>query len=199
MKPGTYGMTLCLIHALVAVASGATINAPTCERAAVEAAITAARDGDTVRLPAGRCTWTKTVVVGDPTTYTATKALVLQGAGIGQTIIVDGTDKEDSQRVDANFLSNVLAIFTKPGALNRVTGITFDGGTGPGDPYNKGMVLLRGSAKTWRLDNCHFLSTRTSALHVYVSGGVVDHNIFDVLHIDPGGVKRVALWAQWGR
>src|SRR6266478_6347127 len=43
---------------------------------------TLAVDGDTITLPAGTFTWT--------TTLTISKAITLQGAGVGSTIIKDG-------------------------------------------------------------------------------------------------------------
>jgi hypothetical protein len=53
--------------------------AATCSQADVQAAITAAANGDTVSIPAGTCTWTATV--------TTTKTLIVQGAGKTSTVI----------------------------------------------------------------------------------------------------------------
>lgn len=71
------------------VASAATVNAASCSRADVESAMNTAANGDTVQIPAGDCTgaskWDATIdwnrsAKGD-------KALIINGAGIGQTLI----------------------------------------------------------------------------------------------------------------
>ena len=58
-----------------------TVNANSVSQSDVAAAIGSAVDGDTVTIPAGTATWTRTLPV--------TKAITLQGAGIGATIIRD--------------------------------------------------------------------------------------------------------------
>src|SRR5213075_25756 len=52
----------------------------------VAAAINQAEQGDTVTVPAGTATWTKPLVVN--------KAITLQGAGIGKTIVFDGLQSD---------------------------------------------------------------------------------------------------------
>ena len=83
----------------------ATIPATTCSRADVQAAITAASNGDTVTIPTGTCVWSSKVTI--------TKSLTIQGAGIDETVITQG------------FIIN--------SGVNdyRITGITFDGKWGP--------------------------------------------------------------------
>ena len=62
----------------IPTAHAATRTAASCARTDVAAAIAAATYGDTVVVPAGNCTWT---------TLAVTKAVTLQGAGIGVTNI----------------------------------------------------------------------------------------------------------------
>jgi len=64
---------------LVLKASAATINAASCSKAHVEAAISSASNGDTINIPSGIETWTGYVDVA--------KELKLVGAGIDSTII----------------------------------------------------------------------------------------------------------------
>src|SRR5689334_6666454 len=61
---------------------GATIIATDTSATAVQAAINSATDGDKVIVPAGTATWSATVSFN--------KGITLQGAGIGQTIIING-------------------------------------------------------------------------------------------------------------
>ena len=57
-----------------------TIAVANCSQAAVQAALDAADEGDTVSIPAGSCLWP------DGIAWT-NKNIILQGAGIDQTII----------------------------------------------------------------------------------------------------------------
>jgi hypothetical protein len=59
--------------------AAATINATNCSSAAVQAAINAAVDGDTVVIPSGTCTWTSGVTISG-------KGIKLQGSGSGRII-----------------------------------------------------------------------------------------------------------------
>ena len=72
-------LNLCLL--ITPTAHAATINATSCNSSDVQAAITAAVDGDTVQIPAGTCTWTSGITV--------TKSIAIIGAGENQTIISD--------------------------------------------------------------------------------------------------------------
>jgi hypothetical protein len=149
-------------------ASG-TVAANTCSSSDVQSAIDRADDGDTVTIPAGKCTWLTTVVVNQ-------KAITLQGAGMDKTILVDAVPKVST----GNPPGHMLMVHTKPGLLTRVTAMTFDGSTGITDIFNKSMLMLDGSSKSWRIDNIRFIATRTSAVSIYgFTYGVLDHSIFD--------------------
>jgi hypothetical protein len=60
----------------------ATVSAATCARADVATAITNAADGDTVRIPAGSCSWGSGI--------STSKGITILGAGQGSTIITSG-------------------------------------------------------------------------------------------------------------
>jgi hypothetical protein len=60
------------------VAFGATVNAASCQQGDVATAIGAAAPGDTVQVPGGSCSWSG---------LSLAKAIVLRGAGTGQTNI----------------------------------------------------------------------------------------------------------------
>ncbi len=147
-----------------------TIVATGLSQAEVQAAIDQAGDGDTVRLPAGTAAWSSAVRVEG-------KYLSIAGAGTDKTTIVSGEDYagNDEEHHD------LLLVSAKAGGLTRLTGLTFDGGDGPRDGYNKGLVALSGPSQTWRIDDVRFRATRTCAMRVYASGGVIDHCRFDLV------------------
>ena len=170
---------LVLVLLQSSVALGAVINAPTCQATDVQATIDSAKDGDTVLIPAGTCTWTRTVSVAVPVTR-APKILTLQGAGVDRTIIVHKVDPLDSTKSSSFFTSNALWWNSKDGGVSRLTGITFRGG-GLNDPYNKGMVVITGSSHHLRVDDCKFVPNGTHALSFWgYVWGVIDHNRFDL-------------------
>src|SRR2546423_5972242 len=62
----------CFLTAAAGHTKGATVEAKSAELADVKAAIGAAREGDTVTVPAGTASWTSTLLI--------TKGITLQGA-----------------------------------------------------------------------------------------------------------------------
>jgi hypothetical protein len=165
-------LTLALIGtAGRAAVDAATITATSCSRSDVEAAIRAARDGDTVAIPPGVCSWTSTLTVDD-------KAITIQGAGMSRTVIIDDVPKPD----DGQPAGHTFVWQTKEGGITRLTGMTFQGGIGSRDKHNKSMVVFGGDSKTWRIDHVRFVTTRTSALVVTgFTYGVIDHCVFDLV------------------
>jgi hypothetical protein len=89
--------------------ANATQTAATCSQASVQTAIDTARNGDVVSVPAGTCTWTGTVKING-------KSIVLQGAGIDKTIIVDSI--ESANTLEAEISNENPAL--------RITGFTFN-------------------------------------------------------------------------
>ena len=109
-------------------ACAATVNASSCSLAHVQAAVTSASRGDTVTVPAGKCTWGATLNI--------TKAITLQGAGAGNTVITSNI--APSQYIGSSGFptwlgSNNYMIYFKSTSviddydkLIRITGFTFD-------------------------------------------------------------------------
>ncbi|MCL4204646.1 MAG: hypothetical protein KJ000_19335 [Pirellulaceae bacterium] len=173
-------------------AQAATRIADSLAQADVQKAVDAAVDGDTVQLPAGTATWTASVSVTG-------KFITIRGAGIDKTTIVGGDYAPSTTRPT----HRVFEIAVKPGGLTRLTGLTIDGGTGAKDTYNKGMIAVAGDSTTWRVDHLRIRATRTSAMHVSASGGVIDHNsfllvgwIFGIYGFNGGGSYGDAAWAE---
>ncbi len=146
---------------------GATRTAASLSAADVQAAIDAAADGDTVELPAGTATWTACVKVSG-------KYITVAGAGTDKTTIIGGI-------FPAKSTLRVFEIGTKKGGLTRLCNLTIDGGTGPRDGDNKGMLQVGGDSTTWRIDHLRIRATRTCAMHIHASGGVIDHNTFELV------------------
>ena len=119
-------LALCLLVAagglLPKSVRAATRTAAALTPEAVGAAICAAKDGDSVQLPAGTAVWSaKSWNTGHSPKV---KAIIIQGAGIDQTIIT--VDK--SQNGNTSF--NLEGTEGKP---FRVTGITLDGSLHPNE------------------------------------------------------------------
>src|SRR5262245_10203780 len=115
-------------------ARAATIQAQGCNSSQVAAAINSAADGDTVVVPAGTCTWTSPLTIG--------KSITLQGAGADATIIVDGIAAPSS-----GAKSPALSWKVTNNRLTRLTGFTFDGGSGGGDQSgHAGILSISGSS-----------------------------------------------------
>ncbi len=153
---------------------GADIEAASCERDDVEAAITSSADGDTVRIPAGSCTWTSNLTIDG-------RALTLVGAGSDPggealTEITDGVPKDPFPNVPQALLWR-----TPDAGLVRLSGIRFQGGSPDEPPDNNGIVMMQGATHSLRIDHCAFIPTNTSALILRGDQwGVVDHNEFDI-------------------
>src|SRR5215469_16198648 len=97
--------------------SGKLVNAASCNIADVQRALNQARDGDTVVIPAGICTWTGRTFIR----YTVAGALTIQGAGDQK--VVGGGDKtviiDDLERRGINDIP-LLAITTVAGKAFRL-------------------------------------------------------------------------------
>src|ERR1041384_7840037 len=93
-----------------ALRCGATTYQSDGSVASVQGLQNAVLNGDTITLPAGTFTWS--------TTLTINKAITLQGAGIGATIIKDNAS--NVKLIDCSLVAS---------RLTRITGIEFqDGG-----------------------------------------------------------------------
>jgi hypothetical protein len=143
-------------------AFAATISAATCSKADVTTAITNAADGDTVRIPAGSCTWSGGI--------STSKGVNIIGAGQGTTIITSGG-------FDMN---------TPSGKSWRVSGFTLKGTSGFG-VYGESKAfridhITFDTLASGRVQNRHIWINPDNAGYVQ---GVIDHNIFT----EPRGIQ----------
>src|SRR5262249_24415848 len=147
----------------VSRSAGATsINAKTASESDVAAAITSATDGDTVIIPAGTVTWTRTLQVR--------KGITMQGAGAGVTIIKDGVQA-----------GQVIGWSLVAGLSSRLTGIEFqDGGRSKTADAPGGILRVEGSntdGSSFRWDHCKWNDPNGFPVFDTVLG-VIDHNSF---------------------
>ncbi|HSD83857.1 MAG TPA: right-handed parallel beta-helix repeat-containing protein, partial [Anaerolineae bacterium] len=154
--------------------TGNVVQAASCSQQDVQAAINAAGDGDFVLIPAGHCTW-NVPAAQTPSVIIDNKAITLQGAGIDQTIIADGTSLIWNEVP--------LRVNTVLGKHVRITGFTLVGqGTGHYDSF--AAIAIYGSSQDFRVDHIKF--DNIAGRSISVSGkayGVIDHCEF----IQPNG------------
>jgi hypothetical protein len=105
---------------------------------------TQAQNGDTITIPADTFTWS--------TGVTITKAITLQGAGIGATIIRDNASNVK--------LIDCLLVASQ---LTRITEIEFqDGGRTPTAGAPGGIIHIKGSntnGSQFRFDHCKWTAS----------------------------------------
>lgn len=133
----------------------------------VQAKHNQAQTGDTIKMPQGTFTWA--------TRVSFTKAVTLQGAGIGQTVVKDG--------IQASGGSGQLLYWTLPAGLSRLTGIEFqDGGRPQVQPAPHGIIRVDGSntnGSQFRMDHCKWQDLNGFFVPNTVIG-VIDHNVINI-------------------
>jgi hypothetical protein len=112
---------------------------------AVQSAVNKARDGDTINIPSGNCSWRSGVFVPD------TKGLRLIGAGIGQTVI--------GGSVSTKITINIAA---SSSTFTRISGIEFRESGTQIQVYQSTRGGSRSSGR-YRIDNCKFTLIRRPA------------------------------------
>jgi hypothetical protein len=127
----------------------------------VQALEKAAHDGDTITIPAGTFTWSAGVKI--------TKAITLQGAAIGNTIIRDNVQKTQ--------LIQWTLVVKQP---SRMTGIEFqNAGRSNTADSPMGVIRIDGNNETdgatIRIDHCKF-NQLNGVIVLDTAMGVVDHN-----------------------
>ena len=180
MRHGPAALWACIFFSLLARVEAATINAASPSLANVATAVSSARDGDTVLIPAGTAIWT--------TGLSIKKAITLQGNGIGSTIIKDGIPNG----------TRLLSFTLVSGKPSRLTGIEFqNGGAAKHSNGVTGFVNAPGvnplNGQTMRIDHCKFNGLNGNMLINSVIG-VFDHNV-----IITNGGGYIAVWnSYWG-
>ncbi|HZR64419.1 MAG TPA: hypothetical protein VFA85_04675 [Terriglobales bacterium] len=118
-----------------------------------------ARNGDTITLPAGILNWT--------TGVTISKAITLQGAGVGTTVVRDSVQS-----------GQLIQVTLAAGNLTRISGIEFqDGGRTNREPGILRVVGSNTNGSEFRFDHCKWNSLNGAGTFDTVIG-VIDHNTF---------------------
>ena len=145
---------LCLLLALLRVPGdlwGATIQAASCSPTHIQAAITAAAVNDTVRMPACTyTTWTGTVTIP--------KAVILEGMGVGSTILQRSAEA-------VTIATPMFRVASVTGVQLRHFAINGTQDTTPGTYYDLGIELV--SSVDFLL---HHLDISAFALGLQVTG-----------------------------
>jgi len=140
--------------------AAAVITASSASRFDVGSAVAVAADGDTVAVPRGTAFWTNTLTI--------TRAITLQGAGVGQTIIKDYITNSTGAIIDMTAVAN---------KNSRITGFEFGNGNRVVSSY-AGSIALKGintNGGTVRLDHCKFDRLLSHFVAIHGSVGVIDH------------------------
>jgi hypothetical protein len=155
-----------------ALRCGATVYHSNGSAASVQGLQNAVLNGDTITIPAGTFTWSRGINI--------TKAITLQGAGVGRTIIKDNVPN-----------GSLIGIRLAANKLTRITGIEFQNG-GRTSYYN-GVVTVAGSntnGSQFRMDHCKWGVDVNGAPIFDTVIGVIDHNTF----IRRGGEDGHCFW-----
>lgn len=160
-------------------------------RTEVLAAIALASNGDTVTIPAGTWTWSSQLSL--------TKAITLQGSGIGQTIIRDGMGSSSSSM----FLIDLVA-----NQNTRIKDIEFNNSNRTnvivGDfhirAFGSGSYSATNDSRRIIIENCKFDRINATVLKFNAAYGVVANCIFNLVpgtyafRLQTGGNGQ--LWAD---
>lgn len=160
---------------------GQNVYAESASYAHVAAAVAAANTDDVVIVPAETATWASPLII--------TKAITLQGAGIGQTVIT-GTSTASEGCISLHPDATALA----SGSLIRVTGFTLDA-----NDTDIGIRVYNASAtpaSKVRIDHNRIINTTSRAVYIIGSVfGVADNNTVETFYHGMDGEGNDVL--QW--
>lgn len=162
---------------LFAKAYAENLNATSCSSVHVQEAINSANRGDTVIVPSGTCTWSNEVII--------TKSIILQGAGIGSTIIKSNLP-ESSGTYTGYWLFKFIP--SNPSldenVIFEVKNFTLDQ-----NGKNNGAIMVRNtssasSLKKIKIHNNLFLNCRggTQAGGDYLNTIMIEGNVYGVIY-----------------
>lgn len=162
-----------LVFASVVPVRAATINATSCSRTDVASAISSASPSDTVRVPAGTCSWSGGLSIS---------GIQLVGAGksISGTVITGGT----------------VTVTKHATQYTRLSGFRFTSSdqhvTVGGSPSNKPYII----------DNNYFFAsagTSNRIVVITVNGGLLHHNDFTVSSATSADIFNIVTSENWSQ
>jgi hypothetical protein len=178
VKPATVLLLLIVLGRVKLQATTITASSPSLRD--VDAAISSARDGDSVIIPAGTASWASTLVI--------TKGITLQGQTTTDSVTGAAADKtiiqDNVTRRPGSGGTPIIRVDSVLGKTYRISGITFE--PVATNVNQNGAIKLTGNSHAVRLDHCHFKPMLHQAIYVGVWGaifGVADHNIMECPHV----------------
>jgi hypothetical protein len=171
------GLLSCFAWIISYPATADIIVAESCDQDDVQDAVDLAEDGDTVRVPAGNSIWV-TSQEHRPCIRIDNKAITLEGAGIGQTVIICNTGSSWGPE-------DPIHVTGGTGKSFRITGFTFKG-TGIWLADNP-IVVENGSYLGFRIDHCEFIDLMHGIRINTYAEGLIDHCVFSCLELKNTG------------
>ena len=198
-----------ILFALFLAASGtaqaATVNAHSPSFADVSTAVGAAKNGDTVVVPAGTASWTRTLVINKPIWLVGqTTVNYTNETASDQTIILDDVSRSSSTPPAPIIHVIVTAgdMSVEPTApLVLIKGFTFRGSPSTPTGAGNGAIMLSGTCPAVRVSNCDFdrlyQTSITTFGWIY---GVMDNCLHTITNHLLTGVMGMATYnnQKWG-
>ena len=198
-----------ILFALFLAASGtaqaATVNARSPSFADVSTAVSAAKNGDTVVVPAGTASWTKTLVISKPIWLVGqTTVNYTNETASDQTIILD-----DVSRSSSTPPAPIIHVMLTAGDMSveptvpllLIKGFTFRGSPSTPTGAPNGVIMLSATCPAVRVSNCHFdrlyQGSITTFGWIY---GVMDNCLHTITNHLLTGVMGMASYngQKWG-
>lgn len=183
---------ICFLLVLSGNIQAKTIIAASAELRDVQAAVAAAVDYDTVRIPAGTATW----MVKYQTDYIRIdkRALTIMGAGIDKTVL---KMVNNSGAATPNYPFFIIGQEGKPVRICHMTIAASELTT-----ENVGGIAIQGTCKTWRVDHIKFLNV-LPAMNIHSpgarwAGGLIDHCDFEMIKLPKFNCAVVCIWPSGG-
>ena len=159
-----------LLLAISGAVQAANINARSPSFADVSEAVASAAKGDTVIVPAGTVSWTKTLVINKPITLIGqTTVNYTNETANDQTIILDDVSRSVSPAapiIHAIVTSGNMAV--EPTApLLQIKGFTFRVSLNTTTGAPNGAIMLAGTCPAVRISNCHFDRLYQSSIYTF--------------------------------
>jgi hypothetical protein len=180
------GLFAALILAVSGAVQAANINARSPSFGDVSQAIASAANGDTVIVPAGTASWTKTLVITKPITLKGqTTVSYTNETADDRTIILDNVPRSvnpSAPIIHAVVTSGNMAVEPTVPQL-YISGFTFRGSPNTPTKGRNGAIMLSGTCPAVRISNCHFDSLYQ--ISVYTFGwiyGVMDNCLHTITH-----------------
>ena len=183
-----------LLLAISGAAQAATINARSPSFVDVSTAVASAVKGDTVIVPAGSASWTKTLVISKPITLMGqTTVNYTNETANNQTIILDDVSPRNPI-IHADVTAGDMTVEpTVP--LLQIKGFTFRGSPNTKSGSTIAAIHLSGTCPAVRISDCHFDSLYQRS--IYTFGwiyGVMDNCLHTLTVFTQTGVMGMATY-----